>query len=113
MAKTYKFEALLKKLATTPMNREEITNFLISRSAGKLSYDGTYATKAAFDYWNSTLYGNRNRVGLLERFCRQNKDGRYQTIRKVERPFLPVRYGLNDDGTAVELANERRYWSGF
>ena len=88
---TYKAEALLKKLATTPMNREEITNFLCSRSGGKLSYE------QAYDYWNSSLYGTKTRVGILERFCRQNNDGRFQTIRKVARPFTPVRWGLTDD----------------
>ena len=89
--RVYKFEALLKALATTPMNRQEITNFLISRSGGKLSYD------VAYDYYNSALYGTTTRVGLLERFCRQNKDGRWQTVRKVARPFTPTRWGVNDD----------------
>ena len=89
--RVYKFESLLKTLATTPMNRQEITNFLISRSGGKLSY------AQAFDDWNSSLYGTPNRVGLLERFTRQNKDGRFQTVRKVARPFTPTRWGVNDD----------------
>ena len=89
--RVYKFEALLKTLATTPMNRQEITNFLISRSGGKLSYD------VAYDYYNSSLYGTTTRVGLLERFCRQNNDGRYQTVRKVARPFTPTRWGATDD----------------
>ncbi len=99
----YKLEALLKKLATTPMNRAEITRFLCGRSGGKLSYGGTQdsegssRTPAAYDYWNSTLYGNSARVGVLERFCRRNKDGRYQTVRRVARPFVPVRYGPSDD----------------
>ena len=100
MAREYKFETLLKTLATTPMNREEITNFLCSRSGGKLSYE------TAYDYWNSNLYGTTTRVGLLERFCRKNNDGRYQTIRKVARPFNPARGGWNDTGPAVEA----QYW---
>jgi len=91
MARTYKLEALLKTLASKPMNREEMTNFLCSRSGGKLSYE------QAYDYWNSTFYGTPTRVGVLERFCRQNKDGRFQTVRKVARPFVPTRWGINDD----------------
>jgi hypothetical protein len=78
---TTKFEALLKTMATRPMNRKEITKFLCSRSGGNRSYE------AAYDYYNSNLYGTRTRQGILERFCRQNKDGRYQTIRKVQAPF--------------------------
>lgn len=88
--KTPKFEALLKAMARKPMNRKEITNFLIRRSGGTLSYE------TAYDYWNSNLYGTTNRVGLLERYTRQNKDGRYQTVRKVVGPFNPVRFGPND-----------------
>ena len=91
MERVYKFETLLKKLATTPMNREEITNFLCSRSGGKLSFG------QAYDYWNSSLYGTSTRVGILERFTRQNKDGRFQTVRKVARPFTPQRWGTTDD----------------
>lgn len=96
--RTPKFEALLKAMATRPMNRKEITNFLIARSGGRLSYE------QAFDYYNSSLYGTSTRVGILDRFCRQNSDGRYQTIRKVEAPFTPVRFGPTDGGyTAVQL----------
>lgn len=89
--RVYKFETLLKTLASKPMNREEITKFLISRSGGMLSYS------TSWDAYNSSLYGTTTRVGLLERFCRRNNDGRYQTIRKVARPFTPVRWGATDD----------------
>jgi hypothetical protein len=82
-----KIESLLKTMATRPMTRQEITNFLCSRSGGKLGYD------VAYDYWNSTLYGTTTRQGILERFCRQNNDGRYQTVRKVEAPFTALRGG--------------------
>jgi hypothetical protein len=99
--RTPKFEALLKTLASKPMTRKQITNFLIARSGGKLSY------AQAYDYYNSNLYGTPTRVGILERFTRQNKDGKYQTIRRVEAPFNPTRYGPTDN-TVGEL--NRRYW---
>ena len=91
--RTPKFETLLKAMASRPMNRKEITNFLIARSGGRLSYE------TAYDYWNSNLYGTQERVGILEWFCRQNRDGRYQTVRKVEGPFNPSRYTIRFEGT--------------
>ena len=93
-----KFEGLLKTLATRPMNYTEIRNWLASRSAGYRSFSET----KLYDF---SLYGTDNRVGLLPRFCRKNNDGRWQTIRKVESPFTPIRYGANDDGNAVEMYN--------
>lgn len=93
--RTPKFEALLKTMASRPMNRKEITNFLIARSGGRLSYE------QAYDYYNSSLYGTGSKQGILERFCRQNKDGRYQTVRKVQAPFTPTR-----DAAAWE-----RFWT--
>jgi len=93
--RTPKFEALLKTLATRPMNYTEIRNWLASRSAGYQAFEDT----KLYDY---SLYGTGDRVGILERFCRQNKDGRYQTVRKVQAPFTPLRYGVSDDGPAVE-----------
>jgi hypothetical protein len=87
-----KFESLLKALATKPMNNTEIRNWLASRSAGYQSFEQT----RLYDF---SLYGTAERVGILERFTRQNNDGRYQTIRKVVGPFTPVRYGPSDDTT--------------
>ena len=89
-----KFQSLLKVLASRPMNYTEIRNWFASRSGGYLSFEQT----KLYDF---ALYGTENRVGLLARFCRKNNDGRWQTIRKVEAPFTPVRYGLSDDGDAV------------
>ncbi len=91
IARTPKFEALLKTLASRPMTYTEIRNWLASRSGGRyLSFDET----RLYDF---SLYGTPEKVGLLRRFCRKNSDGRYQTVRKVEAPFTPARYGLNDD----------------
>ena len=42
-------------------------------------------------YWNSMLYGTKNTVGLFERFCKKDEDGKYQVVRKIERPFVPNR----------------------
>ena len=100
---THKLEALLKVLATRPMNNTEIKRWLSSRSGGKNTFPFEQ------DKWNFSLYGTNRQVGVLERFCRKNSDGRWQTIRKVEAPYTPVRYGLNDDGTAVQIAYERRF----
>jgi hypothetical protein len=88
--RTTKFEKLLKVLASRPMNYTEIRNWLASRSAGFRAFEDT-------KLYDLALYGTANRVGLLERFCRKNSDGRWQTVRKVEAPFTPVRYGLTDD----------------
>lgn len=93
--RTPKFEALLKVLATRPMNYTEIRNWLASRSGGYQSFDET----KLYDF---SLYGTDERVGLLKRFCRQNRDGRWQTVRKVSPPFTPVRWGANDDGLTGE-----------
>lgn len=93
--RTPKFEALLKTLATRPMNYTEIKNWLASRSGGTASREET----GLFDF---SLYGTNDRVGVLERFCRRNNDGRYQTVRKVKGPFNPVRYGPNDEGVSAE-----------
>lgn len=98
-----KLAKLLKIMATKPMNNTEIKNWLSSRTGGKNLYP------FEMHLWNFSLYGTRRQVGVLERFCRKNSDGRYQTIRRVEAPFTPVRYGMNDDYSAVELA-ESRFW---
>ena len=98
--RTPKFEALLKALASRPMSRKEITNFLIARSGGRLSYS------QAYDYWNSNLYGTQTRVGILERFCRQNRDGRYQTVRKVQAPFNPTRVTWNFEFVGNPIVND-------
>jgi hypothetical protein len=71
------------------MNYTEIQNWLASRSGGMAS--GT-----EMGLHNFSLYGTDTRVGILQRFCRKNNDGRWQTIRKVEAPFTPVRYGMGD-----------------
>ena len=90
--RTPKYASLLKALATRPMNYTEIQNWLASRSGG-------VADATEMGLHNFSLYGTENRVGILERFCRQNNDGRYQTVRKVEGPFSPVRYGAGDDSS--------------
>lgn len=92
----HKFEALLKTLAQRPMNYTEIRNWLASRSAGYQAFEDT----KLYDF---SLYGTGEKVGLLERFCRQNTDGRYQTVRKVRAPFTPVRYGPGDDGISANF----------
>ena len=104
MARTsnYKLEALLKTLASKPMNYTEIRNWLASRSGGYQSF----AETKLYDF---SLYGTGDRVGLLSRFCRKNNDGRWQTVRKVEGPFTPVRYGLSDDYSAAELVESQAY----
>ncbi len=86
-----KFEALLRMLASRPMSYTEIRNWLASRSGGK--YLGFEQTRL-YDF---SLYGTPDKVGVLERFCRRNNDGRYQTIRKVTAPFTPARFGPSDD----------------
>jgi len=88
--RTPKYETLLKTLATRPMNYTEIQNWLASRSGGM-------AAGTEMGLHNFSLYGTGTRVGLLQRFCRKNNDGRWQTIRKVEAPFTPVRYGATDN----------------
>ena len=94
--RTPKYEALLKAMASKPMNYTEIKNWLASRSGG-------YANSEEVRLHDFSLYGTDSRVGLLERFCRKNNDGRWQTVRKVEGPYTPVRYG----GVPSFLSN---YW---
>lgn len=82
--RTPKYEKLLKTLATRPMNYTEIQNWLASRSGGR-----TFSNEQRkHDF---SLYGTATRQGLLERFCRKNSDGRWQTVVKVEAPYTPVR----------------------
>jgi hypothetical protein len=83
---TSKYEALLKALATRPMNYTEIQNWLASCSGGTRN-------AGQVDLHNFSLYGTSERDGLLRKFCRKNNDGRYQTVRKVEAPLRTVRYG--------------------
>lgn len=98
-ARTTKFEALLKALASRPMSYTEIRRWLASRSgAAHLSFDET----RLYDF---SLYGTPEKVGLLERFCRRNNDGRFQTVRKVEAPFTPIRYGRSDNDVVVVYPN--------
>jgi hypothetical protein len=82
--RTPKYEALLKAMATKPMNYTEIKNWLASRSAG-------YANADMVRLHDFSLYGTDKRQGILERFCRKNNDGRWQTVVKVEAPYTPVR----------------------
>jgi hypothetical protein len=100
----YKLEALLKVLATKPMNSAEIKRWLSSRSGGRNTFPWEQ------DRWNYSLYGTRRQVGVLERFCRKNKDGRYQTVRKVEAPFTPKRYGINDLPSEAQIQREQRLY---
>lgn len=93
--RTPKLQKLLTVLASRPMNYTEIRNWLASRSAGYQAFENT----KIYDY---ALYGTQGRVGLLERFCRKNTDGRWQTVRKIEAPFTPVRYGFSDDQISGE-----------
>ena len=100
-----KLASLLKTLATKPMNPAEIKRWLSSRSGSKNTLPDEQGL------WNFSLYGTRRQVGVLERFCRKNNDGRYQTVRKVEAPFTPVRYGASDyDPTQTQLERESRLY---
>ncbi len=68
------------------MTHEEIVKYLL-RGTG-VKYDPT--TRKYFD---STLYGTKNRVGVLEGFCWRRKDGAWKVKgrTKIVGPFNPRR----------------------
>lgn len=85
--KKSKIEKLLINMKTVGgMNHEEIVKFLL-RGTGK-KYGPT--TRKYFD---STLYGNANRVGVLEGFCWRRRDGAWKVKgrTKIQGPFNPRR----------------------
>lgn len=94
------YGALLKKLAVTPMTRKEITKFLLARaSLYKIPYTQGY------DYYNSSLYGTTKRQGMLERFCKKTKDGKWKASKKAHAPFTPVRAYNHIDNNWWEYNN--------
>lgn len=84
--KTPKIQKLLEKMVDERLTHEQMVRFLL-RGTGK-TYDRS--TRRMFD---SNLYGNSNRVGVLERYCRRYRDGSWKVRRgvKVTGPFNPVR----------------------
>jgi len=43
------------------------------------------------DQWGYLLYGNRERTGILERFCEKNFLGEYYVVREIYPPFTTKR----------------------
>lgn len=41
--------------------------------------------------YNSTLYGTNKVQGVLEAFCKKNKDGTFKVIKPLKAPFQPKR----------------------
>jgi len=37
--------------------------------------------------YSATLYGTSKRTGVLERFCKKNKSGKYVVVKKLVAPF--------------------------
>lgn len=94
----YKLGRLLEELRKRPMTHKEIVQFLLSDTG--VEYDASTRK-----YYDSTLYGSSTREGVLERFCRQRRDGRWQlraVNRRIEAPFTPVRILTNSSGTATQ-----------
>lgn len=84
---TTSYGRLVRKLQKTPMTRKQITTFLL-KEAGQ-----EYIPGLNHDYYNSSLYGTKMRQGLLKRYGKQLKDGRWTTNSRAntEGPFVPVR----------------------
>lgn len=80
---TSRVEKLLNRMRKTPMTRKQMVEFLLGGKENYLETDrGTF---------NATLYGTRDREGILERYTRQLKDGSYKTVRPVKGPFTRQR----------------------
>jgi hypothetical protein len=68
------------------MTHEEIVKFLLRGTGHKY-------TPTTRKYFDSTLYGTKARVGVLEGFCWRKKDGSWKVKgrTKLEGPFNPRR----------------------
>ena len=84
---TTSYGRLVRQLQKTPMTRKQITAFLLNQNGQ------TYEPGVNHDYYNSSLYGTTTRKGLLERYGKRLKDGRWTTNARAntEGPFVPVR----------------------
>jgi hypothetical protein len=81
------FGRLVRQLKKIPMTRKEITIFLLKEKGDTYFYGRNH------DYYNSSLYGTSTREGLLERFGKRLRDGRWTTNSRAttEGPFVPLR----------------------
>lgn len=75
---TTKLEVLLKTMEFRPMTYTQIKEFLFSLDGRKKHARGAYDT---------SLYGDFEREGVLQRFCRRTKGGKWKTVRPVVGPF--------------------------
>lgn len=92
-----KTEKLLKFIEKKgEVTREEITRFLLGGKRGVDNYNkaGYYfgnVRKTAPDYWKAQLFGTSARAGLLGRFLKKTKDGKFKLNKRqpVNEPFYP------------------------
>lgn len=84
-----KSERLLREIKVrNGMTHKEVVQFLLDTTYGQ----GTYLyNKDCRGYWSHSLYGDRHRYGLLEKYCEKNKNGKYKVVRKISGPFCTAR----------------------
>lgn len=70
--------------------REIVTFLLQLQGLGKKSANAERQSRRTGQY-NAVLYGTFEREGILERFCRKGKDGKFRVTKKIQGPFTPVR----------------------
>ena len=83
--RTPKIEKLLTHMKKEGgLTHKEIVKYLLKQA--KLPY-----TDQTRKYFDSTLYGTNYKVGVLELYCRQLKNGRYKVSEKIEGPYTATR----------------------
>ncbi len=93
MTRMTKMEKLLNKIKEEGgMTHEDIVRFLLKSSGNQ--YNPT--TRSWFD---SNLYGTKTREGVLERFCRKLRNGKWKMKAgiTIEAPFSPRRTMIVED----------------
>lgn len=91
-----KTEKLLREIRRRgSMTHAQMTSFIAGTMGGKRLLR-TYGIRTG-SLWNAQLYGTRDRVGILERFCTQDLDtGEYsRNSQRVKRPYYIKREGTS------------------
>jgi len=86
-----KTERLLREMRRLDggMSHKQIVQFILdmNHGIGKVEFN----TEHHRDMWNSTLYGTRDRTGILENFCTKNWYGNWQVSHNIQGPFTTKR----------------------
>jgi len=99
-----KTERLLREMRHTGgMTFGEMVQFVLDMQYG--FGNETYDSTRDRGVWGATLFGTRDRVGVLERYCEQdNTTGKYHVVRKIVGPYCPRRRQFDIDSYSYQYA---------